>query len=43
VQLGSAFDRFVEGYVGTAGEKKARRVLENVHEIEKRGRYARVT
>ncbi|HKU50189.1 MAG TPA: KEOPS complex kinase/ATPase Bud32 [Nitrososphaera sp.] len=43
VQLGSAFDSFVKGYAGTAGEKKAHRVLENVHEIEQRGRYARVT
>jgi TP53 regulating kinase and related kinases len=38
-----AFPRFVEGYASVAGEKKAGKMLENVKEIEQRGRYARIT
>jgi TP53 regulating kinase-like protein len=38
-----AFPRFMEGYASVAGEKKAGKILENVKEIEQRGRYARIT
>lgn len=38
-----AFPRFMEGYASVAGEKKAAKILENVKEIEQRGRYARIT
>jgi TP53 regulating kinase and related kinases len=38
-----AFPRFVEGYASVSGEKKAGKILENVKEIEQRGRYARIT
>ena len=38
-----AFPRFVEGYASVSGEKKAAKILENVKEIEQRGRYARIT
>ena len=38
-----AFEYFVEGYASIAGKKKTSRILENVREIEQRGRYARVT
>jgi TP53 regulating kinase and related kinases len=38
-----AFPRFMEGYASVAGEKKAGKILENVREIEQRGRYARIT
>ncbi|HKX80651.1 MAG TPA: KEOPS complex kinase/ATPase Bud32 [Nitrososphaera sp.] len=43
VHVMNAFESFVEGYASFAGKKRAGRVLENVHEIEQRGRYARVT
>ena len=43
IQVRGAFERFVEGYKSIAGKKKTNRVLENVREIEQRGRYARVT
>ena len=43
VHVMNAFESFVEGYASVAGKKRAGRVLENVHEIEQRGRYARVT
>jgi TP53 regulating kinase-like protein len=43
VQVKSAFEEFVEGYVSIAGKKKTDRILQNVREIELRGRYARVT
>lgn len=36
-----AFDSFVSGYAAEMGKRKAEKVLENVAEIEKRGRYAR--
>lgn len=35
--------RFVEGYASVAGKKRTDKILENVKEIEQRGRYARVT
>jgi TP53 regulating kinase and related kinases len=38
-----AFPRFMEGYASVASETKASRILENVKEIEQRGRYARIT
>ena len=43
IRVRGAYERFVEGYVSIAGKKKADRILENVREIEQRGRYARVT
>lgn len=43
VGLGGAFDAFIEGYAGAAGKKETAKILENVSEIEQRGRYARVT
>jgi len=43
IAVKKAFPRFMEGYASVAGEKKAGRMLENVKEIEQRGRYARVT
>jgi len=43
IAVKKAFPRFMEGYASVAGEKKAGRILENVKEIEQRGRYARVT
>jgi len=38
-----AFPRFVQGYASIAGRKRTDKILENVREIEQRGRYARVT
>jgi TP53 regulating kinase and related kinases len=38
-----AFPRFVEGYASIVGKKWSDKILENVKEIEQRGRYARVT
>ncbi|HEV8406032.1 MAG TPA: KEOPS complex kinase/ATPase Bud32 [Nitrososphaera sp.] len=38
-----AFPRFVQGYASIAGTKRTDKILENVREIEQRGRYARVT
>ena len=43
VQVRDAFQRFANGYASVAGKKKAAKILENVQEIEQRGRYARVT
>ncbi|HXG06042.1 MAG TPA: KEOPS complex kinase/ATPase Bud32 [Nitrososphaera sp.] len=43
VELKETFPRFVEGYASVAGRKKTDRILDNVREIEQRGRYARVT
>jgi TP53 regulating kinase-like protein len=37
-----AFNRFTKGYLVVIGKKNANKILENVAEIEKRGRYARV-
>lgn len=43
VQIRGAFQSFANGYASVAGRKKADKILENVQEIEQRGRYARVT
>lgn len=43
VSVSKAFDRFIEGYASIIGEKRTKKILENVEEIEQRGRYARVT
>jgi TP53 regulating kinase-like protein len=43
VGVKGAFDGFVEGYCAVAGTKKTKGILENVREIEQRGRYARIT
>ena len=37
-----AFPRFMEGYASVASSKKTEKILENVREIEERGRYARM-
>ncbi len=37
-----AFPRFIEGYASVASSKKTEKILENVREIEERGRYARM-
>ena len=42
VDLRGAFDSFSSGYASAQGQKTAGRVLANVAEIERRGRYARV-
>lgn len=43
IAVKKAFPRFVEGYAAIAGKKRTDKILENVREIEQRGRYARVT
>lgn len=43
IGIKGAFSRFVEGYTSISGEAKTTRILENVGEIEQRGRYARVS
>jgi TP53 regulating kinase-like protein len=43
IAVKNAFPRFVEGYASIAGKKRTDQILENVKEIEQRGRYARVT
>ena len=43
IAVKKAFPRFVEGYAAVAGRKRTDKILENVKEIEQRGRYARVT
>ena len=43
IAIRKAFPRFVEGYASIAGRKKADKILENVRNIEQRGRYARMT
>ena len=43
IAIKGAFLRFVEGYASISGGKKTARILENVKEIEQRGRYARVS
>ena len=43
IAVKKAFPRFLEGYASIAGMKRADKILENVKEIEQRGRYARVT
>lgn len=42
ISVKGAFAEFVKGYAVVAGKKKTDRILENVREIEQRGRYARV-
>lgn len=43
IAVKKAFPRFVEGYAAVAGKKRTDKIMENVKEIEQRGRYARVT
>jgi len=43
IAVKKAFPRFVEGYASVAGKRRTDQILENVREIEQRGRYARVT
>lgn len=43
IAVKKAFPRFAEGYAGVAGKKRTDKIMENVREIEQRGRYARVT
>jgi TP53 regulating kinase-like protein len=43
ISVKKAFPRFLEGYASVAGKKRMDKILENVKEIEQRGRYARVT
>jgi TP53 regulating kinase-like protein len=43
IAVKKALPRFVEGYASVAGNKRTDKILENVKEIEQRGRYARVT
>ena len=38
-----AFSYFINGYSSIVGEKRMHRILENVIEIEKRGRYTRIS
>jgi len=42
IAVKKAFPRFVEGYASVASKKRRDKILENVKEIEQRGRYARV-
>jgi tRNA A-37 threonylcarbamoyl transferase component Bud32 len=42
IAVKNAFPRFVEGYASIASKKRTDKILENVKEIEQRGRYARV-
>ncbi|MEP0825875.1 MAG: Kae1-associated serine/threonine protein kinase [Nitrososphaera sp.] len=42
ISVKKAFPRFVEGYVSVVGKRRTDQILENVREIEQRGRYARV-
>lgn len=42
IAVKKAFPRFVEGYASVVGKKRTDQILENVREIEQRGRYARV-
>jgi TP53 regulating kinase-like protein len=43
ISVKKVFPRFVEGYASVTGKKRTNKILENVKEIEQRGRYARVT
>jgi len=43
IAVKKAFPHFTEGYASIAGEKKTSKVLENVKEIERRGRYSRLS
>ncbi|UVS70471.1 KEOPS complex kinase/ATPase Bud32 [Nitrososphaera viennensis] len=42
ISVRGAFSSFVKGYESVAGKKRTAKILENVREIEQRGRYARV-
>lgn len=42
ISVKGAFLSFVRGYESVAGKKSTAKILENVREIEQRGRYARV-
>ncbi len=42
IAVRKAFPRFIEGYASVASSKKTEKILENVREIEERGRYARM-
>jgi TP53 regulating kinase-like protein len=43
ISVKKVFPSFVEGYASITGKKRTDKILENVKEIEQRGRYARVT
>ena len=43
ISIRNAFPFFVKGYTSIAGRKKTDKILENVRNIEQRGRYARMT
>lgn len=43
IAVKKALPHFVGGYASVAGKRTTDRILENVREIEQRGRYARVT
>ncbi|MDQ3848174.1 MAG: Kae1-associated serine/threonine protein kinase [Thermoproteota archaeon] len=43
ISIRKAFPCFVEGYASIAGRKNTDKILENVRNIERRGRYARMT
>lgn len=43
ISIRNAFPCFVKGYASIAGRKKTDKILENVRNIEQRGRYARMT
>ncbi|HVX01557.1 MAG TPA: KEOPS complex kinase/ATPase Bud32 [Nitrososphaera sp.] len=42
ISVKGAFSSFIRGYESVTGKKKTKKILENVREIERRGRYARV-
>jgi TP53 regulating kinase and related kinases len=43
ISVREAFTCFVEGYASIAGRQRTDKILENVRNIERRGRYARMT
>lgn len=43
IAVKKSFPRFVDGYASVAGKRRTDKILDNVREIEQRGRYARVT
>ncbi|HJU34187.1 MAG TPA: KEOPS complex kinase/ATPase Bud32 [Nitrososphaera sp.] len=43
IAIRKAFPSFVEGYASVTGAKKTDKILQNVRNIEQRGRYARMT
>jgi len=42
ISVKGAFSNFVRGYKDVAGKRRTTKILENVREIERRGRYARL-